>query len=117
MDNILENNKLIARFMGREVHTDGIGWFDEKFKTFTYQKGWNELMPVIEKIINTEVAKDRFTVDIYFDINNSYCTISRWYLGHVQDRTFIGTSSKAINVLATYKAVVEFIKWYNNNNK
>lgn len=51
---IVENNKKIATFMGREVHTDGIGWFDEKLKMFFYQEDWNELMKVVAKIVRDE---------------------------------------------------------------
>jgi len=93
---LLENNKLIATFDGREVHTDEISWFDENFKTFTYHKDWNELMRVVKKIGKLEDDNS----DMQIDARYEYVT-----------KLPITTSREVV-----YKAVVEFIKWYNGQH-
>jgi hypothetical protein len=47
----LEDDKLIAKFMGLEIITDSISWFDTSYKPLAkYSESWNHLMPVITKI-------------------------------------------------------------------
>ena len=94
---LLENNKLIATFDGREVHTDEISWFDENFKTFTYHKDWNELMRVVKKIGKLEDDNS----DMQIDARYEYVT-----------KLPITTSREVV-----YKAVVEFIEWYNEQDR
>ena len=109
--NTTENNKLIADFMGYKTDEYGMyskengrGFFkstkDNKGKTF--DTSWDWLMPVVERI--EEVASG---VTIY----RKGCHINE-----------VGSFSGSINgfnhsskIEQTYKAVVEFIKWYNEN--
>lgn len=70
---------------------------------------WNNLMPVVEKINRTKYdEKYCFSVYIY----NSSCHINNPSDIHVEtivrDRGLIG---------CVWDAVVELIKWYNENNK
>ena len=79
--------------------------------------GWQHIMPVVEKI--REIAsydKDKFStyVVISFDtkIYSGAYGGSKPHSNIYFNKTFRGNNSKE----ATYKAVVEFIKWYNENN-
>ena len=92
---IMEDDKLIAVFMGREVHTDGIGWFDEKYNSLKYDD-WNNLMPVVEKCLCApeDLGKQ-------FDTHYDAIHDALW----------------SISIDATYEAVVKYIKWYNTKLK
>ena len=123
-EEILENNKLLAVFIGgkyahemspiAQTHMNeremwlphhGIVKFDTidigRGHILEYHKSWDWLVPVCNKIIN-EIDKPDFDsddVDEFFE-----------YTDAVQDNLMI------CDLLATYKAVVEFIKWYNEES-
>ena len=94
------DNKLIAEFMGYEIYPDGYcdnsqGKDVEHLPMFN---DWNELMPVIEKILS--------------DPNTAYiCQGKEWDMHYSN----IHDSLWSLNIEATYNAVVKFIKWYNEN--
>jgi hypothetical protein len=96
----IEESKLIAAFMGRELHTDDISGFDEYFKPLRYED-CNRLMPVIEKckdILDSFEfdSKERITIEEeIFNLDN--------------------TSSEFMsnNIEAIYRKVIRFINWYN----
>lgn len=57
----LKNNKAIAKFMGLEIITDGITWFDTNLKSLgKYNKSWDLLMPVVEKCLETGENTDEW---------------------------------------------------------
>jgi len=86
--NHTENNKLIAEFMEYpNLGTEG------DFSYLKYHKEWNWLMPVVEKCYE------------YGELHN------------VHREGIIASLSGIIDINETYKAVVEFIKWYNNESK
>lgn len=118
----LENNKLIALFMGWEESIyDNLPNKVYKYKEeigiplnqLQYNELWNLLMPVVDKIETTD--NYRFTVGIETD----RCIIFDRSI-EVED---VGTGKDILfsshlqgeKIIATYKAVIEFIKWYNIN--
>lgn len=108
----MRNNKLIAEFMGN------IPIFENEYQMVThnnmcygvdelkYHTDWNWLMEVVERIEN---------FGFEFFIVESRCKIAHntdHSIETIIDFEIIGTKLQA-----TYKAVVEFIKWYNNESK
>ena len=95
----MTDNKLIAEFIGhkpKSILGHGSVYND-------YSKSWDWLMPVVEKI--DLILPDDNLVTISFN----RCLIE-W---HEKGITFEGLGNTRIE--ATYKAVVEFIKQYNQN--
>lgn len=94
--NIIENNKLIAEFMGYIdngcsekgflIHPDTN--HDIEIEALNYHSDWNELMPVIEKILDVSLNLD--SMEMYYDITDCIPSITQ-----------------------TYIAVKDFIVWYN----
>ena len=109
MKNIVENNKLIAEFMGvfdKILSTGNIhSWSDAPFyyttedtkgkviknicKYSKYDSDWNWLMKVVEKILSLSIELD--TMDKYYDIID-----------------------RIPNIEAVYKECINFIKEYNS---
>ena len=122
MENITENNQLIAEFMGvfdKILSTGNIhSWSDSPFyyttedtrekviknisKYSKYSKDWNWLMQCVEKI-----EKLKCTVVIEKNI----CRIHKGglHFGHAY--------KFETKIESVYSACVEFIKWYNEQNK
>lgn len=113
MKNNLENNKLIAEFMNLSLVPCNIGTENGvvtegylthhaslpfTLKGMQYKYKWDWLMPVVEKIESIG-GQQVF-------INGCSCNI----LGEKHE-TIKGYGTK---IEATYKAVVQFIKWYNS---
>ena len=104
-----ENNKIIAEFMWwKEQEEDFM--FNPKtsgsiyIKSLLFHKDWNWLMEVVEKIES---------LGNYINITGTYTSI-----GAIEQKNrlfFIEKDSLNNKIEAVYKAVVEFIKWYNKN--
>ena len=98
MKNILENNIIIAKFMGATLTKDlqimyPVYEGDSSYvKDLKYHSDWNWLMKVIEKILNVSLELD--SMEMYYNITDS-----------IPD------------IVKTYEKSVEFIKWYNEQNK
>ena len=116
MENIIENNKIIAEFLDWEFddlsetfetpflklidpHAFGDDQFSCKLQAFEleFHTDWNWLMGVVEKIYNTDIYHDTY---IFY---NS----SMFSSGQIELTT---------KIEAVYNACIEFIKWYNSNN-
>lgn len=113
------DNELIAEFMGLvptityAATGDLCGYYlnprthqrwEDARKPPPFDLYWDWLMPVVEKI-----EKIPGTV---VGIDFSGCTIQADGIGDIGIDTFGGLSK----LECTYKAVVEFIKWYNSQN-
>ena len=132
---ILEGNKLIAEFMGgvfREINNPYYGdnsfnvvslvmYEDGEKKFLTYEMNglkyhcsWDWLMPVVEKI------EELSSLGGIVTIVQGQCRITSRMAG---DHTVMANKSHYITMgtkgklLATYEAVVEFVKWYNSCQK
>lgn len=109
--NTQENNKLIAEFMGKEFITNNIFIHrlpkdflnnSENYKCF--HNSWDWLMEVVQKIedLGNDVA-----------ITSNYVQIA-----YNEGEGFISIELKGrIMLEAVYSACIDFINWYNNQNK
>ena len=126
----IENNKLIADFMGVEKE-NGLYLFttsmdDYKTDTLYFDTSWDWLMPVVEKIEGIGV-KDGNSTD-YYDVWIMPDCVRIGLQSNEKEPLIIVNKSEVVGSInhevhsfedkkkATYQAVVEFIKW-NNENK
>jgi hypothetical protein len=87
----MKDNKLIAEFMGYpNLGTEG------DFSYLKYHTSWDWLMPVVEKCLE----KHNNLIDGRDVIDTSYSSIAQ--------------ALQVVSLKETYKAVVEFIKEYND---
>ena len=124
---IIDNNKLIAEFMEAKpnlytlrkdgsrnyfygIHVGNIYEKAIKPKGMPFYTDWNWLMPIVEKIEQTEINK--FGSGCQVTIMNNSCSI----LSSLSGINILLRVDKT-RIKATYKAVVEFIKWYNKEGK
>jgi len=103
----IENNKIIAEFMGNLTNENNIvvwknapKYINEltRLEDAKYHTDWNWLMEIVEKIYQTDLYYDK-----YIDFNSSMFSSGK-----------IELSTKISSV---YNGCVEFIKWYNEQNK
>ena len=105
----MENNKLIAKFMGAEP--DKKTFFLKGKEVYFYHTSWDWLMPVVERINNTH--SDNYGNHYSFQIGNGFV----WVDPHMGSRIFF--SGNDIDhkdepmISKVYRGVVEFIKEYN----
>ena len=83
----IENNRLTAKFMG--IDQVDIDSYEETEGELKYHTSWAWLMPVVEEIDHLEYESERL------------------------DKIEMAIKTRQIN--AVYQAVLEFIKWYNEN--
>ena len=131
----LENNKLIAEFLGYIdngcsedvflIHP--ITNYDVEISSLKYHEDWNWLMEVVEKIEslnlgNTTIKTVFSEEDLYINSNVSFlimykeCYVN--FFGEMKVyENWISVTECNSKIEAVYTACVEFIKWYNNQNK
>ena len=139
MDNIIENNKLIAEFMGvfdKILSTGNIhSWSDAPFyyttedtkekviknicKYSKYDSDWNWLMEVVEKI---ETLSEFDKLPEFFIMYDNREEFKGWYWSIEVPKKFNKECFKHNNreetkIEAYYNSCLEFIKWYNEQNK
>ena len=125
MDNIIENNKLIAEFLNWEFddlsetfetpflklvepHAFGDEQFSCKLQDFEleFHTDWNWLMEVVEKIEETEIENNILMLE---SIGNEAKFI------YDDGCRFLNSNIGETKIEAVYNACVKFIKWYNEN--
>lgn len=117
-EEIMAGNVLIAEFMGfvkedkfykyiewDENSDDFGGQFYIEPQNMYFNTSWDWIMPVVEKI--NEIDNFKFRVEVCY----KSCYI---WDGDVQISVWGNCES---TIIAVYKAVVEFIKWYNVSQK
>lgn len=89
-----------------------------------YSKSWNWLIPVVEKIESLDLKESMYSWEGYegnteynfngieVEISGNSCSI--WIHLQLDPMTLIVDSKCDSKKEATYKSVVEFIKYYNN---
>ena len=127
-----ENNKIIAEFMGFTFEKN-IGYYDNEmlleqivyeqqngncFDELLFNKDWNWLMAVVEKIENIKI-KD---YSISTDITDDKTFINVWHYGDGGKWSILisnlNEEYKDFNKMQrTYKAVVKFINFYNKQKE
>ena len=127
-----ENNKIIAEFMGFTFEKN-IGYYDNEmlleqivyeqqngncFDELLFNKDWNWLMAVVEKIENIKI-KD---YSISTDITDDKTFISIWHYGDGGKWSILisnlNEEYKDFNKMQrTYKAIIEFINFYNKQKE
>jgi hypothetical protein len=123
---ILEGNKLIAEFMGAKPCKDWQGYdgyehphwlhfqwsnrvqdnlelYSYRYSQLEYHSSWDWLMPIIERI---ESLGYRWEIGMSTISPYHYCKI--WSIGSIEGISPLD---------AIYGACIEFIKWYNQNEK
>ena len=140
--NTLEGNKLIAEFMGyKPVRcSNGFAWdigksipskdhlFPIQGKLITkycnylkFHTSWDWLMPVVEKIESLNLGTIKLDEDDMFRNANAVFRIEYkdvyidLYGGMKKQDEWMEQTQFHSKLDATYKAVLEFIQWYNEN--
>lgn len=134
------DNELIAEFMGFdrvELYTD-IDGNDHHFYKYPFEKGtpypwfkpyrseqmefhtsWDWLMPVVEKIMDTELPNGKYANYVEFSITNhdniGWIFWNKNIPGDQNQQQSYPMGGTRIS--RVYRSVVEFIKWHNQQSK
>lgn len=124
MENTIENNKLIAEFMGYDgqheewcgnnvLDENGLGF--KEMRPYNPDSNWGDIMPVVEKIESVGYyshirgglnnTKDKKIQYVIFWSDDSGLEVAEEY--------FEDERSK---IECIYSCVIQFIKWHNQNN-
>lgn len=108
---VKESNRLIADFMGEEKCPYGVGTNQVHTDDLKYHSSYDWLMPVVEKIARYEYEDDIDTAYLrtFGKIDQGGDFMVRF------NRQILFTMPTLIE--ATWLAVVDFIKWFNSQNK
>lgn len=124
---ILEGNKLIAEFLGFEfkngITQNEVFYTLEKehpiylqgysYKCAKFHSSWDWLMPVVEKIQNLYRTSEYFGALI--NISTTHISISCADFNYCDSKP--QKDWEPFDIIRVWKAVIEFIKWYNKNKK
>lgn len=114
------DNELIAEFMGivfwkqikneryYKVPKEHVYANNAGLGQFRYDTSWDWLMPVVEKIESLHSVVPGHLLQI--EITRGFVKI----LGTPGQHIFYNISIEGSKIQATYRAVVDFIKWYNS---
>lgn len=122
-----ENNILLAEFL--EFQKTDLGWFDSEgvlseveqdncFDSLYFDTDWNWLMAVVLKI---ESLKYFFNSGPFIDDSTQQLTGEYWCAinqlsSNLKPENFIDVCGCDSKLKVTYKACVEFVKWFNQQN-
>lgn len=122
-----ENNVLLADFL--EFQKTDLGWFDSEgvlseveqdncFDSLYFDTDWNWLMAVVLKI---ESLKYFFNSGPFIDDSTQELTGEYWCAinqlsSNLKPENFIDVCGCDSKLKATYKACIEFVKWFNQQN-
>lgn len=114
----LEGNKLIAEFMGQSYIADSLKGSSNAptFSELKFHTSWDWLMPVIEKIedfYNIDGKELEFQCVTYEDEVKIIAKHPNKKWEVIVEVPADGSGKKE----NTYKAALEFIQWYNDQNK
>jgi len=101
------NHGSMSKYGNIEVQTPGRGI---AFRNLCYHDSWDWLMPVVEKIKQYCLYKVE-------DVGGDYKVVFIDNSGYNPSEQKMFMFSDKDYKKATYKAVVEFIKWYNKNKE
>ena len=112
MENIVENNKMFAEFLGYcQPHPDyptTTYWYKKDYQPLTillFHSNWDWLMRVVEKIeslgYTVTIAGVMCKVTKVLDLENSIVSY------------VLGDKSRKLELI--YTTMVEFVKWHNKN--
>ena len=126
----MENNKLIAEFMGLKPKMESpdvyvfndMPYFSVRennpedvmnaiVKYSKYDSDWSWLMEVVEKIESLPTMKDNG--NFFFEIHQDSVTV----FNSTRMDIIIEVMGQGSRINNTYQAVIEFIQWYNKQNK
>ncbi len=113
MKDHIKYKNIVAEFDGWELKhnyvtsskcwfKEGVGHHLKKDKVFKYNKDWNDLIPVINKVR----CKILEIIDSG-NINNEVMEMDLLINSCMNDRI--------LKIESTYKTILQFIKWYNEN--
>ncbi len=106
----VENNKLIAEFLGYEWDNQNEVLTQNKFaiqnSVTKFHSDWNWLMQLVEKIESLG-----FATSIASGSKGFACVITKG----VENIFLSNNKTSKTKIEAVYNACVEFIKWYNQN--
>jgi hypothetical protein len=134
---IIEGNKLIAEFMGwkctsrKSYNDDILVLYTDKDTIFKYNKhgylynknpwdaplkyhsSWDWLMPVVEKI---KSLGDSYEINgLYGKVHYRWCHKYDEESNNEIQPIRINGKINELQLLVMYKAIIKFIKWYNDN--
>lgn len=109
-EQIIENNILIANFLGWEFHGEPFNvWYVNGVELqgeFEFHSSWDWLMKVVEKIENMPLIYPIYYLNVR--ISQGYVEIEG-----LKTRIFRNTSVEGDKLTAVYLAIVDFIKVFN----
>lgn len=128
----VENNKIIAEFMGYKIQKDPTERFFGRYShpitkvwikenEISFDTDWNWLMTVLEKIKNIPNKEVygmlKYEFDVILDVPHAQIVQSyKLYFGDKTDKYFDVIKYEGTFIENTFNACVEFIKFYNLNS-
>lgn len=119
-----EENKLIVKFLNNKVIVTGQHIFeynipkDISYENLLFHKSWDWLIPVFEKIKYIEDNQEEFFGEDYYIISFEIDLLNGVDIKIDKKRIFMQTAFGEGQLIdALHGGVIEFIKWYNKNDK